>query len=283
MRPATLAGGDLPVASPSGRVAPGPGFPVPPSPGLAGAVLALGESGFAARFLDALDAVAPADMFSAFALEGPGVLRLLCAGGGQGCAPDFPRTASQHYAGGYWRHDPAMAAAVVAGGPAAAPLLRHQRRERIPRSHYRTLCYEEPRVLDRLSVLAPAGEGRPILFSLYRTQEAGCFSAADAARLSAAGAVLAALLGKHDALRRFAQPPRMAAALATRLQRACPELSPREAAVCGGLAAGQALKEIAREAGLGLSSIVTYRKRAYAKLGVGDRRGLLRRIEEAPD
>ena len=48
-------------------------------------------------------------------------------------------------------------------------------------------------------------------------------------------------------------------------------LSAREAQVAAGLATGQRQADIARNAGLTLNSVITYRRRAYQKLRVSDR------------
>lgn len=51
-------------------------------------------------------------------------------------------------------------------------------------------------------------------------------------------------------------------------------LSQREKAVCLGILSGQKAEAIAADLGVAPSSVVTYRKRAYAKLGITSRAGL---------
>ncbi|SEP87138.1 helix-turn-helix transcriptional regulator [Thalassovita taeanensis] len=51
-------------------------------------------------------------------------------------------------------------------------------------------------------------------------------------------------------------------------------LSRREQAVCVGILSGQKAEVIAADLGVAPSSVVTYRKRAYAKLGIASRAGL---------
>jgi len=51
-------------------------------------------------------------------------------------------------------------------------------------------------------------------------------------------------------------------------------LSEREQAVCLGILSGQKTEAIAADLGIAPSSVVTYRKRAYAKLGITSRTGL---------
>lgn len=90
--------------------------------------------------------------------------------------------------------------------------------------------------------------------------------------LEDAGPMLAAALRRHNELiERAAQvvpsPPH-----SVLFERACEwGLSPREAEVAAGLAAGESQPDIAERCGLALSSVITYRRRAYQKLAVTDR------------
>jgi DNA-binding CsgD family transcriptional regulator len=56
-------------------------------------------------------------------------------------------------------------------------------------------------------------------------------------------------------------------------------LSVREAEVSAHILLGRTHKEIAEASGIGVSSVVTYRQRAYRKLGVSRRRDLQRLYE----
>ena len=53
-----------------------------------------------------------------------------------------------------------------------------------------------------------------------------------------------------------------------------PELSKREAQVCSGILCGFSLEAISIEYGFALSTAATFRKRAYAKLGITSQREL---------
>jgi len=61
-----------------------------------------------------------------------------------------------------------------------------------------------------------------------------------------------------------------------RLSQAGFSLSRREAEVLAGLLLGRTQSEISETTGVALSSIITYRRRAYRKLGVADQRELER-------
>jgi DNA-binding CsgD family transcriptional regulator len=64
--------------------------------------------------------------------------------------------------------------------------------------------------------------------------------------------------------------------VAQRLLAGWRSLSVREAEVSAQILVGRTQKEIADASGLGVSSVVTYRQRAYRKLGVARRRDLIR-------
>ena len=59
-----------------------------------------------------------------------------------------------------------------------------------------------------------------------------------------------------------------------RLRIACPELSKRELDVLRGILDGQTAHEIGETIGVKTSSVVTYQKRAYRRLGISSQREL---------
>lgn len=59
-------------------------------------------------------------------------------------------------------------------------------------------------------------------------------------------------------------------------------LSKRECEVCARIVYGMSMKEIARDLGISSETGVTYRKRAFLRLGVANRAELLRRLLECP-
>jgi DNA-binding CsgD family transcriptional regulator len=87
-------------------------------------------------------------------------------------------------------------------------------------------------------------------------------------RFSHAAPVYASLIRRHLAAGRLDQ----------RLAALCPELTPREIGVCQALLRGETAVEVAVALGIRASSVQTYRKRAYAKLGVSGLSGLFQRL-----
>ena len=87
-------------------------------------------------------------------------------------------------------------------------------------------------------------------------------------RFSHAAPVYASLIRRHLSAGR----------LDARLAALCPELTPREVGVCQALLRGESAAEVATMLGIRTSSVQTYRKRAYAKLGVSNLTGLFQRL-----
>ena len=69
-----------------------------------------------------------------------------------------------------------------------------------------------------------------------------------------------------------------AGSIDARLAALCPALTPREKAVCEAMLRGRSAAEAAQALGIRVSSAQTYRKRAYAKLGVASLPELFQRL-----
>jgi DNA-binding CsgD family transcriptional regulator len=164
------------------------------------------------------------------------------------------------FAGRYAAQDPAYRAFARAAG--AVCLTTCVAREELPHPGHRRLM-EEAGFVSRVATLFPG-------FALHvlRSREHGELSGRALARFAHAAPVLGSLISRHL---RWSSPQ-------ARLLALCPALTPREAAVCGGLLAGAASREIAARLGIGIASVQTYRKRAYRKLGVGSLPELFSRL-----
>lgn len=161
--------------------------------------------------------------------------------------------------------------------PAAHVVVRRLRREEVPGIDYRWHCYDVARLVDRLSVLRVDAKGGYAL-NLYRNCEHGPFSDGEIASVRESATVLAACCAKHDwcspaACDGIGVVPRIDA-LDSRLQRLQAGLSRRESEVAARVLTGMTSDGIAADLGVGLQSVLTYRKRAYAKLGVSGQREL---------
>lgn len=103
-----------------------------------------------------------------------------------------------------------------------------------------------------LNVLRPAGRG---------------VSDAMLERFSRAAPAYGSLIARH-----------FGTSLEARLRARCPGLTRRETGVCESLLRGRSAPEVAAALGIRVSSVQTYRKRAYAKLGVSSLPELFHRL-----
>ena len=237
---------------------------------LADLVAAIGSADFAACFLGAMRALAGAELCSVFRRDGIGAATLLFAQGDRAQPADFPLRASRDYAGGFWRADAQLAR--LARRQARTPVIVRRRASEIADPAYRAACYERAGVVERVSVVWP---GRPgFIANGYRTTAGAPFSAQDINRLEIHAGLLFAALKQHlraDAAtgHLFDEP-----ALVERLLALDCGLSPREAEVAAALILGETQERIAAAKRLSTATVITYRRRAYGKLGVADRRDL---------
>lgn len=181
--------------------------------------------------------------------------------------PRYPRVAGRLatlYAGGLFRQDPnypRLRRLVEVDSDTADAELTPMRPDAMSPA-YRSHLFAFPDLADKVSLAIPAGATAYYL-NLYRDLEHGAFTAADLERLNALAPLLASLIRRHY---RQARPtalppsPEEAEVLAV--------LSERERQLCLHLLRGHTLKTAAHQLDIALSTAETYRKRAYAKLGV---------------
>ena len=132
---------------------------------------------------------------------------------------------------------------------------------------YRRICYEAPRFSDKLSFAWNSGTTRRVL-SFYRTRAGDALEVAALARL--AEHALLALESSHAAATGDA-----IAQIEARLAERLPDLTVRERSVCARTIAGHSAKQIARALGIAPASVLTYRQRAYRRLGISSAGGLV--------
>lgn len=142
-----------------------------------------------------------------------------------------------------------------------AAMLTLQTASQITDLEYRRACYEEPGVHSRASiVVAVPGHGHAAV-NFYRTLAMPPFSRSELRLLKDYSSLLGALVSKHMRLLDHGPSGRRPEAVAERL-------SARERGVIDGIVRGQTSKMIAREMGLSVTTVNTYRYRAFRRLGI---------------
>ena len=247
---------------------------------LSDVVLAVGERDFATRVSETLRALVRPDIVGAYVVDPDQAMRVLFVGGGLPDVPRFPEVAASRYAGRFWKDDPALRRLL---GQTIAPnhsAIVRQHWKEIPRGEYRTFCYEQPGMLERVSLCRPFAQGRLIL-SVYRRTESGRFLADQLGLIERTADVLAAAVLRHLSLARSQATLRPEPHAVIAGLRAWPErLSDRETQACAALLREPSVKDAIRATGLQSSTFITYRKRAFAKLGIGTRAELARLYDE---
>lgn len=152
-------------------------------------------------------------------------------------------------------------------------VLHRQRPQDVAHSDYRRVCYELPRIAERLAVLSLYDGWRWLSVNFYRGQEHGPLSAHDLRTLEALAPLVVHAVRLHYAGRLFDAD--LAEWLLARLHRRHPDLTKRERDVLRGLLHGLDNPALAQRLGLELSSAQTYIKRVYRKLGVAGQRALI--------
>jgi len=152
-------------------------------------------------------------------------------------------------------------------------LLHQQTSDDIAHEGYRAACYHQPNVSDRLSLLLQPAEDIWLSVNLYRDHSRGQFQVREIEQLEAMAPLIAHAASHHYTLCGQVQmgiPQLMLA----RVRGLCPDLSKRELDVLRGVLEGRTAQDIGERIGVKASSVVTYQKRAYRRLGISSQRQL---------
>ncbi|WP_027014367.1 helix-turn-helix transcriptional regulator [Comamonas composti] len=182
------------------------------------------------------------------------------------------------YADSYYQRDLSLQHALrLSREDAGRTMLLHHNASDIHDHEYRLRCYEEVDTRQRFAVVRPINERDSLMVGIYRASAA--MSSGDLAFLSQT----ARWVGEAAVQRLRARPPAGVAAeeailaLESRLR---VRLSHRERQVLLAMVQARTLPATAQGLGVALTSVVTYRNRALAKLGLGSRHELLRAVVE---
>lgn len=135
-------------------------------------------------------------------------------------------------------------------------------------ARYRKISFHDSGIVDKCAA-AIWVDDTCFYVNFYRITSQGRFAAAQRKRLGTIAPAVAASVARH-----FQKEPTsdLAAQFATRAPLSA--LTPREQEVCRRILAGYSSEAISRELGIGLHSTLTYRKRAYERLGISSQNEL---------
>ncbi|WP_158011683.1 helix-turn-helix transcriptional regulator [Sphingomonas turrisvirgatae] len=233
-------------------------------------VSAIGTAAFPGCLLDALSFLADVELCSVFARHNGQRIELIFSHGELPARPGFAQQASLAYLRTYWQSDRQLAQ--LSRTLPGTPVVVRRRASDIADPAYRTACYDQAGVVGRVSILSP---GRPcFIINGYRSAGRAPFSADDVTQLERCAPVLLAALRQHLWVTLTMDCPRDETTLAARLVALDYGLSMREAEVVAALMMDETQADIAAAKQLSVSTVVTYRRRAYQKLGVTSQRDL---------
>lgn len=234
-------------------------------------VAVLGHAGFMDDFAGECASLFGADQVTAFFVEDG---RARCVLAHRPSEPKLVQSLVRTYTRGFVDRDPLLglhldrADDFVAAGLASAD---------IGDEAYRHRLFRDVGLASKIAILS-RHDRRALYINLYFREADGAGEAA-IGRLASSGRMFAACLHKHENLtggsfRSGTARGRAEAFLAERF----PALSARERQVAALIACGHSVEAIALELDLAPSSVITFRRRAYAKLAISGRGELFAQV-----
>jgi DNA-binding CsgD family transcriptional regulator len=210
---------------------------------------------FSQRLLDAAHSVAGIEELFAYR-SGDGAPQTLAS------SSDLDDVAerAEAYARRFHRSDPAVAARDAAA-PGSGFLCRVPA-DAIELAAYRRLCFERPRFSEKICFGWRFADHSLVVTFYHRHSDAQV----DIAQLGALAQL--AITGLTGLARQLSDKAGLVDRITRRLAAAHTVLTSRECQVCARTLAGHTARQIAVDLGLGHGTVLTYRQRAYQKLGV---------------
>lgn len=171
------------------------------------------------------------------------------------------------YCAGFYREDP-IYQVLNNDNPDGTYAIR-VRMDEIRNPIFRNTCYRRPGLGEKLTLAAKSGD-EIVAISLFGYEREGGFTQEQVNQLTHFGSMLLPILSLHYRLiGDTARPKRVSAAeMEECVAWAFPELTARETAVCARSILGVTAEGIALDLGIKQTSVLTYRRRAYARLNI---------------
>lgn len=249
-------------------------------------ILTVGTPSFEQVLVEAGHALTGADHVSAFALRGEKPALVVAAS--RGSKANCRAAAAAYLANDYWRQDPALIwfSGTSGGRGWSSPAKRASSlqvailsSDEISDSKYRRDCYGVLGAAQKISLFRQF-DTYAIVLSFYISKGACALGDNALERLATAAFFLTASVAKHQHLSgdKSAKGEWRAGhdALAERLTFLGRGLTARELQVCSRILSGATTEAIGLDLGLSASSVVTFRRRAYARLSISSQNELFR-------
>lgn len=222
------------------------------------AVLAIGRPDFPNILIDTLRRQAGVGHCMVFALTRAGAAHCLLDAGNIPIGGDLGAA----YAGQFHGSDPNRDA--LFEGEGGAPIMLPSFAPRMYGARYRKIFFHDSGIVDKCASAIWTGD-TCFYVNFYRIASQGRFGDEQRQRLEAIAPAIAASVARH--FQGSATPDQTLATLfATRAPLSA--LTPRERDVCRRILSGLSSEAISQALGISLHSTLTYRKRAYDRLGI---------------
>lgn len=232
------------------------------------AVLAIGRASFPQTLIGALRRVADVGHCMVFSFAGERSASCLLDAGNIPIARDL----GVAYSGHFHLSDPNRDA-IFQGPPNAVPILLPTFARRMYSDRYRKIFFEDSDIVDKCAT-AIWVEDTCFYVNFYRITSQGRFTREEVQRLMAVAPAVSATVARHFQQDAAEGDPLLR--LKAMFANAAPfvALTAREKEVCLRILSGFSSEAIASELGIGLHSVLTYRKRAYDRLGISSQNEL---------
>lgn len=232
----------------------------------------LGDPRFPETLLNTLNRICELNHLSLVHLEEKDRVTYIMSASGPGVS--ITQTMQQLYLSIYYRLDPNKEF-LDHFKEEQTVILRRLQPSDIQDQDYRKLWYQKMGIVDRFSVLTKADKGLYCL-NLFRTTTP--FSDDDIEMLSSIGELLSSLTTKQarlsGALSSFMTRDTQIETLMARLAKINSSLTQREKEVCARVLLGMSSEGIGLDLEIKMQSVLTYRKRAYAKMNISSQNEL---------
>jgi DNA-binding CsgD family transcriptional regulator len=231
------------------------------------AVLAIGRRDFPGVLIETLRRQAGVGHCMVFSLTREGAASCLLDAGNIPIGGDLGAA----YAGQFHESDPNRDA-MFEGRESRAPILLPAFAPRMYGARYRKIFFQDSGIVDKFAT-AIWVEGTCFYVNFYRVVAQGRFTSEQLHCLQGIAPTIGASVARHFEQRAASAPNQNLATLfATRAPLA--DLTGREQDVCRGILAGLSSEAISHELGISVHSTLTYRKRAYERLGISSQNEL---------
>lgn len=242
---------------------------VPSDQDVAGAVLAIGRPTFPEALMRTLRRVADVGHCMVFSFAGDNSARCLLDAGNIPTGGDL----GEAYSGHFHQADPNRDT-IFSHQASPSPILLPTFARRMYSDSYRKLFFEDSDIVDKFAT-AIWVDTTCFYVNFYRITAQGRFSRPQIERLKRIAPAISAVVARHfDAAAAPADAPRpdLGTLFATHDTLSC--LTGREKEVCQRILSGLSSEAISADLDISIHSTLTYRKRAYEKLGISSQNEL---------